>query len=61
MTDYTSFLNSSVLVTGAMLASTGDCVIGDTIAFNISTQENDNEGEDIDTQDVNNNSLTPLI
>ena len=52
MTDYTSFLNSSVLVTGAVLASNGDCVIGDTIAFNISTQENDNEGEGLDTQSV---------
>ena len=52
MTDYTFFLNSSVLVTGAVLASNGDCVIGDSIAFNISTQENDNEGEGVDTQSV---------
>ena len=61
MTDYTSFLNSSVLVTGAVLASTGDCVLGDTIAFNISTQENDSEGENVDTQGISYNSLIPLI
>ena len=53
MTDYTSFLNSSVLVTGAVLASNGDCVIGDTIGFNISTQEKDNKGKDVNTHDVN--------
>ena len=55
MTDYTSFLNLSVLVTGAVLASNGDCVIGDTIGFNISTQEKDNKGKDVNTQDVNYN------
>ena len=61
MTDYISFLNSSVLVTGAMLASNGDCVIGDTIAFNLSTQEKDSEGEDVDTQGVSNNINPPHI
>ena len=61
MTDYTSFLNSSVLVTGAVLASNGDCVIGDTIAFDISTQENDSKGEDVDREGVSYNSLIPLI
>jgi len=31
------------------------------IAFNISTQENDNKGEDVDTQGVSYNSLILLI
>ena len=64
MTDYTSVLNSSVLVTGAVLASNGDCVIGSIITFNISTQDNDNEGEDIDMHkkcQINNHLFVPLI
>ena len=48
-------------MTGAVLASTGDCVLGDTIAFNISTQENDSEGENVDMQGISYNSLIPLI
>ena len=40
-TSYTSFLVSSVLVTGAIVASTSSCVISDEIAFNVSTQDTD--------------------
>ena len=43
-TGYTSFLESSVLVTGAVLASTGQCTIEDVVTFNISTQEIDSTG-----------------
>ncbi|CAI8001574.1 Proto-oncogene tyrosine-protein kinase receptor Ret [Geodia barretti] len=43
-TNYTSFLDSSVLVTGAIIASTGPCIIDDTIAFNISTRDTESQG-----------------
>ena len=36
-------------------------MIGDTIAFDISTQENDSKGEDVDREGVSYNSLIPLI
>ena len=44
LTGYTSFLDSSVLVIGAVLAGTGECEIGDVIAFNASTREIETEG-----------------
>ena len=39
LTGSTSLLDSSVLVTGAVLASTAVCTIEEIIAFNISIQE----------------------
>lgn len=44
LTGYTSFLNSPVLVTGAVLAGTTECTIQRTIAFNASIQGSKNQG-----------------
>ena len=44
MTAYAEFLNSSIFVSGALLASTGECFIEDVIAFNVSTRNITNQG-----------------
>ena len=41
---FISFLDSSILITGAVLASTGQCIIEDVVTFDISTQEIDSNG-----------------
>ena len=43
-TGYTLFLNSSVLVTGAILASTGECTISEMVTFYTSTREIETKG-----------------
>lgn len=43
ITDYTSFLETSVFVTGAILASTGSCSLYNHL-FNVSIQPTENEG-----------------
>ena len=44
ITDYTSFLERSVFVTGAIIAATGSCYFDDHFTFNASIQPTEYKG-----------------
>lgn len=44
LTGYTTFLDSPVFVTGAVLASTTECTINEIITFNTTIQLTENQG-----------------